>query len=188
MRRVLIKRIVIAIGVVVLSIGVALWAQAAVQKPDPELKKLQILVGHWTFEGEYKPGPSEAGGKVTGEDTIQEILGGFFFQDQTIEKGAMGETRSVVIYAYDQVNKNIVFSGYGSDGTAFSGTVSVSGNTVTLAGKLVVAGKQYLVKESIIVAADLMSALWKGEISADGSTWTPWVEAKFIKVKQVPKK
>jgi hypothetical protein len=182
------KRIAIAIGVVVLAIGVAVWAQTQAPKPNPELKKLDILVGHWTYETEFKPGPLEPGSKVTGEDTIQEILGGFFFQEQWIEKGARGETWGVSIYAYDPMNKNIVFSGYGSDGHASSGTFTISGNTVTMAGKFVVAGKQYLFKGSMIVAADLMSALMKGDISVDGSTWMPWQEAKFTKVKPVTKK
>jgi hypothetical protein len=187
-RRILMKHIVIAIGAVVLAIGVAIGAQTAAQKPDPELKKLQVLVGHWTYELEYKPGPLGPGGNVSGELNFQEILGGFFFQAQWIEKGATGEMRGVEIYAYDPVNKNIVVSVSGSDGSAYSGTVSVSGNTVTFAGKFVIAGKQYLFKASMIVAADLMSMLLKADISVDGSTWTPWQEAKYTKVKPVLKK
>jgi len=30
---------------------------AAAPKPDPALKKLSVLVGHWTYEEEWKAGP-----------------------------------------------------------------------------------------------------------------------------------
>jgi hypothetical protein len=36
--------------------------QAPAPQPDPEVKKLQALVGHWTFKGEYKAGPLGPGG------------------------------------------------------------------------------------------------------------------------------
>ena len=44
--------------------------QAPAPQPDPEVKKLQVLVGHWTFKGEYKAGPLGPGGKVAGEYKI----------------------------------------------------------------------------------------------------------------------
>jgi hypothetical protein len=63
-----------------------------------------------------------------------------------------------------------------------------SGNTWTHAGKFVVAGKQYLFKDTFALAPDLMSAMAKAEISTDGNTWTPWFEGKYTKVKPVAKK
>lgn len=157
-------------------------------KPDPELKKLQVLVGHWTYQGEYKPGPLGPGGKITGEYTAQMILGGFCLQGRYTEKGAMGETRFLEIDAYDPVNKSFTSNLYSDDGTTISGMITVSGNTFTWEGKWVVAGKQYQFKEPFILAADFMSGTAKGEISADGKTWTPFFEGKFAKAKPAPKK
>jgi hypothetical protein len=54
-----------------LVFAVSLWAQTTVPKPDPELKKLGVIVGHWTYEGEYKAGPLGPGGKAKGEEFIQ---------------------------------------------------------------------------------------------------------------------
>jgi hypothetical protein len=180
------KRTVIAIGLISLLFAVA--AQAQAPKPDPELKKLQIFVGHWTYEGEYKAGPLGPGGKITGEYTGQMILGGFFLQGETIEKGAMGVTRGLEIDAYDAVNKSFTSNIYGDDGTKFIGIVAVSGNTLTWEGKYVVEGKQFQFKEPFILAPDLMSATAKGEISVDGKTWIPFFEAKWTKTKPAPKK
>jgi len=158
------------------------------QTHAPELKKLAVVVGHWTYELEYKPGPLGPGGKFTGDATDQMTLGGFFLQERRAEKGAMGETGALEITGYDPVNKNFTVSGYEGDGNTYSGVLTVNGNTWTYTGKFVVAGKQYLFKDTFILAPDLMSAIAKAEISADGNTWTPWFEGKYTKAKPAPKK
>jgi Protein of unknown function (DUF1579) len=145
-------------------------------------------VGHWTYEGEYKPGPLGPGGKVTGVYTERTILGGFFLQGQETEKGAMGETHWLEIDGYDPVNKNLTFNGYISDGSRYSGTFIVDGNTVTWTGKFLVEGKEYPFKEPFVLAPDKMSGTAKAEISADGKTWTPFFEGKFVKAKPAAKK
>jgi hypothetical protein len=51
-----------------------------------------------------------------------------------------------------------------------------------------VAGKQYQVKQNIVLSPDLTSMTHKGEISADGETWTPFLEAEWTKAKPAAKK
>jgi hypothetical protein len=102
------QRISLVLLVLVLFSATAMQAQAPAPKPDPEVKKLHVWVGHWTYEGEYKPGPLGSGGKETGEYNGQMILGGFFFQARWTEKGPAGETRGLDIEAYDPVDKNFV--------------------------------------------------------------------------------
>jgi hypothetical protein len=172
---------------VVLVFAVSLWAQTQAPKPNPELKKLNVMVGHWTYEGEYKAGPTGPSGNAKGDEFIQWINGGFFLQDLEIEKVAQGETRMALIYAYDPVSKNIVCTALGSDGSKFSGIVTVSGNALTLEGKFLVAGKENFLKSTLVVAADLMTMAQKAEISADGKTWAPFFEGKMTKVKPAPK-
>jgi hypothetical protein len=163
-------------------------AQTAAPKPDPALRKLHVLVGHWTYEGEYKPGPLGPGGKVTGEYAAQMILGGFFLQGRYTEKGATGEARFLEIDGYDAANKNLTFHLYADDGSTFSGVLTASGNTFTWTGKLVTGGKQYQIKEPFVCAGDFMSGTQRGEVSADGKTWTPFFEAKYTKAKPAAKK
>ena len=181
------KRFGFAVGLVLLVFAVSLWAQTTVPKPDPELNKLGVMVGHWTYEGEYMASPLGPGGKAKGEEFIQWILGGFFLQDLEIEKGALGEMRGALLYAYDPVSKNIVSSGLGSDGGPASGIVKVSGNAITWEGKYAFGGKENLLKATYIVAADLMSMTQKVEISVDGKTWAPFFDAIFTKAKPAPK-
>jgi hypothetical protein len=184
------KRFHILLLLLVACFATAMLAQApaTAPKPDPELKKLAVLVGHWTFEEDYKPGPMGPGGKTTGEFTGRSILRGFFFEAVVTEKGPAGETRYLQVYGYDPVNKNFSCSFYVDNGSTFSGTVTVSGNTYTWEGKFVVDGKEYRYKEPMILAADGMSATSKAEISTDGKTWTPFSESKITKAKPAPMK
>jgi Protein of unknown function (DUF1579) len=171
-----------------LSLATAIFAQAQAPKPDPHLKQLSALAGRWTYEGEYKPGPLGPGGKITGEYTGRTILNGFFYEGRETEKGTMGETHNVEIDAYDPANKNFICNLYQDDGSRFSGTVTVNGNTITWEGKFFAAGQQILFKEPFVMAADRMTGTAKGEISMDGKTWTPFFEATFTKAKPVPNK
>ena len=166
----------------------AVQAQAQAPKPDPQVKKLHAVVGHWTFEGEAKPGPLGPGGKFTGESNCQMILGGFFFQCQLTGKVAEQEMRMLEIDGYDPVSKNFSSEFYFAGGNRFSGALTITGNTWTYAGKWAMGGKQYQLKENFILAPDLTSATEKNEISADGKTWTPLFESKWTKAKPAPKK
>jgi hypothetical protein len=116
------------------------------------------------------------------------ILGGFFLEERWTEKGPAGEARGLALDGYDPVNKNFSSGFYLDDGSTFSGVVTVSGNTYTWAGKLVIAGKQYQLRARYAVAPDLASATAESEISVDGKTWTPLREAKYSKAKPAAKK
>jgi hypothetical protein len=166
----------------------ATLAQTPAPKPDPEMKKLAVLVGHWTYEGEYKPGPLGPGGKVTGTETDQEILAGFFLEGRQTEKGAMGETHTLDLYGYDPVNKNFTFSAFTDDGSSYSGVMTISETTWTWSGKMTTAGGEVLFRGTNILAADGMSFTQKMEVSSGGKTWMPVYESKWTKAKPAPKK
>jgi len=182
------QRFNILLFLLVVCFGTAMQAQTPAPKPDPALKKLHVMVGRWTGEGESKAGPLGPGGKITGEYDYRMILGGFYLQGRSTEKGPMGETRGLEIDGYDPVDKNFTSNIYSDDGRRFSGTLTVSGNTFTWEGKFVVSGKQNLLKDTFILAPDLMSGTEKAEISADGKTWTPFFEGKYTKAQPAPKK
>jgi hypothetical protein len=182
------KRFGIAVGLVLLVFAVSLWAQTAAPKPDPEFKKLDVFLGKWTYEIEYKAvlwGPAT---KASGEQTSKRILGGFFFQNQFTEKGTTGEMQGIEIIGYDPANKNFFSNEYHSDGNMWSGAYIFNGNTLVYTGKFMIMGKPYMVKSSITPAADSMSIMEKGEISTDGKAWAPFFEAKLTKAKPAPKK
>jgi len=185
MRRFVVLFLLLMVGIVSV---VQAQTPATAPKPAPELKKLQPLVGHWTFEGEGKPGPLGPGGKFTGEFNSRMILGGFFLQCQMSGKLAESEMRVLEIDGYDPVNKDFSSEMYLGDGSRFTGVITIAGNTWTYAGKWAVAGKQYQLKDSVTFGPDWTSATEKLEISADGKTWTPLFEDEWTKVKPAPKK
>ena len=184
------RRNKILLGLLVVCVTTAVQAQAppSAPKPDPELKKLLPLVGHWTYEAENKPGPLGPGGRSAGEYTAQMILEGFFMQGVETERGASGQMLALGIEAYDPANRNFTSNWYYADGTVFSGTLTASGSTFIWAGRLLVAGKQYLMKQPMTVASDAMSATIKSEISVDGKTWLPLEEVKLVKAEPALKK
>jgi len=162
---------------------------AATPKPDPELRKLQVLAGHWTYEGEYKPGPLGPGGKITAEYTAAWKLDGFVLEASSTEKGATATNRFLEIDEYNPVDKAINWTMWASDGTRMAGTITVSGNTITWEGKFASAGKNYQLKFPFIVSADKMNATVKAEISGDsGKTWAPWFEGSYTKTAPAAKK
>ena len=181
-------RTIALLFLLVFCVATAMQAQAPAPKPGPEVKKLQAVVGHWTFDGEQKPGPLGPGGKFTGEDNCRMILGGFFFQCQLSGKVAESQMRLLEIDGYDPVNKKFSSDFYFDDGGRRSGTLTVTGNAWTYDGKYLVAGKEYQLKESFILGPDFASGTDKAEISSDGTTWTPFIECKWTKAKPAPKK
>ena len=181
-------RTIALLFILALCSAMAVQAQAPAPKPDPEVKKLHAWVGNWMFGGEIKAGPLGPAGKHTGEMTCQMILGGFFLQCRFTDRGAGGETRGLEVDGYDPVHKNFSSDIYFGGGGRFSGMLTIAGNTWTYAGKWTVAGKQYQLKDSYTFAPDLTSATQTAEISADGNTWTPFVNSKWTKVKAAPKK
>jgi hypothetical protein len=182
------KRTVALLFLLVFCFATAMQAQAPAPKPGPEVKGLHVLVGHWTYEGESKPGPLGPGGKYTGETTCQMILGGFFLRCELSEKRAEGEIRFLEIDGYDPVNKNFSTEGYFGGGGRWSGVITIAGKTWTYAEKLLIAGKQYQYKGTLVFAPDLASGTYKEELSADGKTWTPSSESKWTKTKPAAKK
>jgi hypothetical protein len=182
------KRIIYGVSLVTLVLAVSPRAHTQAPKADPELQKLQILEGRWTYEGIDNGALSGRAGKFAGEYTGRMILGGFFFQDESVEKGGVAEIRGLDIYRYDPVNKNFPFNQYLSDGTTSSGTLTIQGNTLTWESPVVVAGGKYLVRDTFLYEPGSLSFQGKAEVSADGKTWRLWYEAKYTKVKPVPPK
>jgi len=182
------KRIVIAVCVVVLVLAIASWAQTPAPKPGPEHNKVGVLVGHWTYEVEYKGSPFGPAGKATGTYDAQMILGGFFIQGHWVEKGASGVVRGFETFGYDPVTGNYPQSFYQDDGSKGSGVYTISGKIWNYVGEWVFGGKKYMVRYTLTFAADLMSITQKYDFSTDGNSWTPFGDQKYTKAKPAPKK
>ena len=152
-------------------------------KPDPELKKLEVLVGHWTYDGEYKSGFWGPGGKKQGEATYSFILNDFVLEGQETEKSAEGQSHLLEIDAYDVANRHISSTVYTDDGTTYSAVMILAGNTITWEGTVSFAGQQFRVRAPFVLSGDGRSGTARGELSPDGKTWQTYFEAKYSKTK-----
>ncbi len=179
------QRISILLCFLVVCFATAMQAQAPAPMPNPEVKKLHVYVGHWTVEGELKPGPWGPGVKISQTYDGQMAIGGFYFRGQW-GKGVMA---SVDYFGYDPVTKNLVGDSYGLDGTRTSWVGRASGNTFSWTAKATTAtGEQYSLRGHEAFAADFMSIAITYERSSDGKTWMPFLEMKWAKVAASAKK
>lgn len=60
------KRVIILAAVALLTAAAA--AQETAPKPGPEVKKLEVMAGAWSVEGDVKPNPMGPGGKMSEEE------------------------------------------------------------------------------------------------------------------------
>jgi hypothetical protein len=126
------KRIVIAVGLVVLFFSIALNAQAP--KPYPELKQLEPFLGEWSIQGETKTTPVGKAGEFTATQAAKWIFGGFFLQWEFGGKDSNGEFKGIEIDSYDPKNKVFRSEWWLIDGTITSGTYIPHGKTIEFSG------------------------------------------------------
>jgi hypothetical protein len=157
-------------------------------KPGPEIKKLAVYLGQWSYESEFKPGPLGPGGRTTGAATAEMILRGFHIEWRWKDQDNTVGTQGFEILTYNPLNKNYPSSAYADNGGVLVGAYVLDGNKSSFSGKLALKGNDYLLRATEVFATDLMSFTRKEEISVDGKSWTPCFEARFIKAKSAPKK
>lgn len=181
------KRIVIAVGLIMLLLAVSGAAQTPAPKPGPEHKKLEIWVGDWTFEEEDFATPFGPAGKMSGKLSVRPILGGFFVEFRSEATGTAGPLQYFEVDSYDPLTKKYIWNGFGSDGSIHTVTYTIEGTAVSYSGTQIIGGKQGKIRGTIVFTPDFMSDVEKREISIDGKSWVPCFQSKFTKVKSSPK-
>lgn len=113
-------------------------------KPGPEVKKLAIMVGKFTNEGELKAGamgPNSPAQKATGADDCRWAVGGFgVICNSSAEVAGMKSTEVAIVY-YDPASKRYHYHSVDSAGDIDNATGTVSGDTWTWTGESIMGGK-----------------------------------------------
>ncbi len=121
------KCILPAVSLMILMFVVAAHGQSSTPKPAPELKQWDVWVGDWTTTGTAKDTPTGPEYKVEWHTHCHWILGGFFLQWDSTWKGNGVESRWLEIGFFDPIKKIHTISGFSSDGSSWTGTVTFQG-------------------------------------------------------------
>ena len=99
-----------------LALAVAALAQMEMPKPGPELKKLDMFAGTWTLDGDMKPSPMGAGGKMTENQKCEWMEGGFFMVCRADFKSGMGNGTGISLMGYSTDDKTYTYREFNSWG------------------------------------------------------------------------
>lgn len=158
--------------------------EPAAPKPGPETQRLQYFVGHWTTEGEMKPGAMGPGGKFTQSSTCDWFEGRFTVVCKTEGNSPMGPNKGIDILSYSSEEKAYTYYGVDSSGMTMT-TVphgTVRGDTWTYNDEGMMGGKKIKTRVTIKEISPSAYSFKMDTQGADG-TWTTIMESKSTKTK-----
>ena len=160
---------IVGSGIVALLFGtVIVVAQTPPPKPGPEHKRLERMVGRWSYEGEAKASPLGPGGKVTGTETCEWFQGGFGVVCRSKGTGPKGPMTGMNVMSYDTGQKTYTYYAISSQGDNIFVRGSVKGNVWTFEDTMQADGKSMKVRATVTEESPTVSA-FKLEIGpADG--------------------
>jgi hypothetical protein len=162
--------------------AVSAWAQFG-GSPGPEVKKLDYFVGTWTTEGTIAQGPWGMGGKFTATGASEWMPGNFFVQSHAESKMPPeigGDGQAVLIMGYDTQQNIYTSDRFSSVGQHESSKGTLVGDTWTWTSSANYGGMD-IQQTMTIKQISSTSYTMKFEISMDGKTWMPFMDAKATK-------
>jgi hypothetical protein len=168
-----------AVWLAVAAVAVAQEA-ATPPKPGPEHKKLDVMAGSWTVEGDVKPSSMGPGGKMTELQKCEWMEGDFFLVCHTDFKGTMGSGYGMGVMGYSSEDKAYTYHEFNSWGESMNSKGAVEGDTWTWTSDEKMDGK--IVKGRFTMKfTSPASYSFTYEMSSDGAKWTAVVDGKATK-------
>ena len=158
-------------------------AAAQAQKPGPEHQRLGYFVGRWQAEGEIKPGPMGAGGKVTATDNCAWFEGGFAVICRSEGQGPSGPSKSIGILGYSVEDKAYTYYGVDNSSMIMSSVPkgTVSGKTWTYTDESTMGGQT--VKSRVTIVEESPTAYtFRMEMQGPDGKWIPMMQSRNTKV------
>jgi len=158
---------------------------------SPEMRKLEIYVGEWVYEGEQVDPPVAglpygSAGKFSGTFTARFVLGGRFLEEKIVDKNPSGTNTNLAMNGYDAKAKNYFRNLYISDGSRDTSvrTVSPDGRTWTSHSTMITSmGENVPIRTVIKFSPDGNRFEATGEVSPDnGNTWKHWFKDEAKKI------
>ena len=161
----------------------ALAQESPSPKPGLENQRLRYFVGHWTTEGEMKPGPMGPGGKFTGSSKCDWFEGQFSVVCDTAGKTPAGPSKGIDILGYSPDAKAYTY--YGVDNSGMTMTTvphgTVQGDTWTYHDESMMGGKKVKTRVTIKELPPSAYTFTMDVQGADGK-WTTVMESKSTRV------
>ena len=166
-----------------LVLASAAWSQVEPPKPAPEHKKLDMLAGTWTIEGDVKPNPTGPGGKMSQNEKCEWMEGGFFLVCHVDFKSAsMGNGAGMSVLGYSNDDKAYTYREFNSWGEAMDSKGALDGDTWTWTNDQKMGGTtvngRFTMKMTSAASYDFTY-----ETSPDGTKWATVVDGKATKGK-----
>jgi hypothetical protein len=167
----------------VLLAATAAFAQMDIPKPGPEVKKLDYFVGHWTSEGNVKPGPMGPGGKFRMEEHSAWMDGGYFVVIHSkFSGGGMPSGTGTAYMGYDPQEKVYTYDEFNSMGEATHSKGTVDGDNWTWTSDMKM-GPQTMKGRFSMKMMPPNAYSYKFEVSPDGTNWTLVMDGKDTRAK-----
>jgi hypothetical protein len=168
-----------------LAVCTILAASALAQempKPGPELKKLDVLAGSWTLDGDIKPSPMGAGGKMTENQKCEWMDGGFFLVCHADIKSSMGDGTGISVLGYSSDDKNYTYREFNSWGEFDDSRGSLDADTWTWTSDEKMGSTPMKGRFTMKITSPT-SYNFTFEMSQDGTKWTTVMDGKATKGK-----
>jgi len=162
-------------------VAVAALAQE-MPKPGPELKKLDVLTGSWTLDGDMKPGAMGPGGKMTEIQKCEWMDGAFFLVCHAEFKSSMGDGTGISVMGYSKDDKVYTYREFNSWGEFEDSRGSLDGDTWTWLGDEKEGGMVMKGRFTMKITSPT-SYNFTFEMSPDGTKWTTVMDGKATKGK-----
>jgi hypothetical protein len=160
---------IVGSGVVAVLCGTAIvLAQATSPKPGAEHKRLERMLGQWSYQGEAKASPLGPAGKITGSETCEWFQGGFGVVCRTKGTGPKGPMTSMSVMSYDAPRKAYTYYAISSLGDNIFVRGSISGNVWTFEDTIQAEGQTMKIRATITEESPTVSAFKLEAGPADG--------------------
>jgi len=160
-----------------MAVGLLAAAASAQTTPGPEVKKLDVFVGSWTLDADYKT-QSGAGGKITESEKCEWMEGNFFLVCHTDFKSGMGNGSGISVMGYSTDDKTYTYRAFNSWGEFEDSKGALDGDTWTFTSNEKFGTGRFTMK---ITSATSYNVTF--DMSKDGTNWMTVMEGKASKSK-----
>lgn len=173
-------KLFLVVTTLTVSVAAASAQPPQMPPPGPEHKALERWVGTWKMEGTMKPSPLGPGGPFTGTETCRMFEGGYHLVCDTEGTGPFGPMKGHMILTWDRAGGQYRYIAINNMADAELATGTRSGDTWTWTSTTEMGG-QTMHSRFIMTETSPTTDKMVWEMSMDGKSWQPIMEAKSTK-------